>query len=204
MRHEIEQAEAVQIESADDAWAAMYEHGVKKSLGGILEYFMSHRDSDDLVGFCHSLDEHHLRESLDYFFGNFNQDKFVRFFDNLSADQQTTVLSYLLNDVCESKVMAQEKKIIQFRQNLSQLNSWKNQKRLPANVKSAIESAQDNSFDEVIYFLRKNPLEIRKFVSQLSSINKNMILNGLTLELINKLPYTDEIPPEQHEMPFAA
>ena len=198
--HELE----IVIKSADDVWAAMYEHGLKKSLGGILEYFMAHKDPDDFMGFCHSLDDENLNEAIDYFLENFNQDKFVMFFNALIVNQQTTVLSQLLNDVCESKEVAQDKQIIRFRQHLCSFDNWKKQAKLPHDVQSAIKSAHDNSFDKVIHFLQENPLQIRKFVSQLAEQDKDMVLNGLVLELMNKLPHKVENQDNDENISFAA
>lgn len=205
MRQNYENPTDLIIESADDACTAMYEHGLKKSLGGILEYFMAHRDTDDFEGFCHYLnDEEDLNEALDYFLENFNQSKFVMFFNALNVNQQASLLSLLITDVCDSKEVAQDKQIIRFRQHLCSFDNWKKQTKLPENVQSAIKSAQDNSFDKVIHFLQENPLQIRKFVSQLSELDKDMVLNGLVLELMNKLPYKVENQDNGENVSFAA
>jgi len=200
MYSESQHEDPIQIRSADDAWNAMYEHGLKQTLKSILDYFLKSKKTHDFTEFCHSLSEDYLIEALEYFLENFNQDKFVKFFDNLTIDQQTIELSYLLNDVCVSKDVANYDRIIQFRQNLCTFDTWKKSKKPPENVQDAIKCAKDNSFDKVIYFLQENPKEIRKFISQLGDQDKEMILNGLVLELMDKLPYK----PEEEEMPIAA
>lgn len=196
MYTEIKPTKVISIESADEAWSVMYEYGLKKSLGGILEYFMIHRDSDDFEGFCHSLDGEHLKEALDYFLENFNQEKFLMFFESLTSEQQSVLLSLLLSDVCQSKSkeVAYCSKIIQLRKRLS---GWKNELRTPKNVQNAIKSAEDNSFENAIHFLWKNPQEIPTFVRQLSGKENAIILGGLTLELMNFLPYKTEVQDEE-------
>jgi len=200
MYTESEHKDPILIRSADDAWNAMYEHGLKQTLRSILDYFLESKKTKEFTEFCHSLDEEQLKDAMNYFLENFNQNKFVMFFGALNINQQTTVLSLLLNDVCVSKDVANYSRIIQFRQNLCTFDNWKERKKLPVNVQDAIKCAKDNSFDKVIYFLQENPKEIRKFINQLGDQDKMMILNGLILQLIDKLPYK----PEEKELPFAA
>jgi len=194
------------IRNADDVWSVIYEYGISSSIRDILDYFSSQTDKKEFGEFCYSLDHEQLKEVLDYFLGNFSQQKFLMLFKELRDDQKASIISGLLNDVCESKSkdIAYFNKIIQFRKNLSTLGDWKNEKNNPKNVNDAIESTKDNSFEKVIYYLSKHPNEIGVFVRRMADENGEMALNGLALELMNYLPLKSEGLAPETDMPFAA
>ena len=203
MYTENEQIEPIRIRSADDAWSAMYEHGIKQSLGEILGYFLSCGESEDFIRFCHSLDEEQLKEALDYFFTNFNQNKFAMFFNSLNSFQQTAVVSILLNDACRSnsKSVAYCSSVIQLRKRLS---GWKQKLKMPRDVNEAVSSARNNSFDGPIHYLWRNPEDIKKFVGQLNNKSENIVLGGFALEIMSYLPHTYGSSSNEENLPFAA